>query len=136
MNEYQCSSCGTTYSFHEYNQLDQVQAVKDEDNPTAPTGHGYHKVCDCGHEFHKDDWNEVNTVEATDREFRISTTHLVLNHGHGERDLWYETCVFWDGGSYVVDRYKTQEEPKTAMNGSSRRLKTVRLKCKTIRLAR
>jgi len=110
MSEYQCSSCGAEYSFEEYSELDRVQAVKDEENPTAPHGHGYHRVCDCGHEFHSDDWQDVTEVETESREFRVSTTHLILNHGYGGKNYWYETCVFWDGGSYVLDRYETQEE--------------------------
>lgn len=110
MSEYQCSSCKREYSYNEYRQLDQVQAVKDEDDPTAMDGHGYHAVCECGHEFHADDWQVIDTAEYDGQEFRVSTTHLGLNHGHGGRDLWYETCVFWDAGSYVLDRYTTQSE--------------------------
>lgn len=110
MSEYQCSSCGREYSYRGYDQLDRVQAVKDEEDPTAPHGHGYHRVCECGHEFHADDWQKKTAVEAGEREFRVSTTHLVLNHGHAGEDYWYETCVFWDAGSYVLDRYTTEQE--------------------------
>lgn len=112
MIEYQCSSCGREYSNQEYRELKRVQAVKDEVDPTARDGHGYHAVCECGHEFHADEWHKEAAVESEYHEFRVSTTHLVLNHGHGDDDLWYETCVFWDSGNRVLDRYETQSEAK------------------------
>jgi len=46
-----------------------------------------------------------------------------LNHGHGGQDYWYETCVFWDGGSYVLDRYETQDE---AENGHENTVDKIR----------
>lgn len=114
MTEYQCSSCGTVYSFYEYVQLERVQAVENEENPTAKDGHGYHTVCECGHEFHEDEWQVIDEVETAEGDIQVSTTHLVLNHGMGRGDLWYETCVFWSDGSNVVDRYETQESAENS----------------------
>lgn len=110
MTEYQCSSCGSEYSRDGAMQLDREQVDPDEDNPKK--GQGFVKVCECGHAFFKDDWQKITTVETSEREFRVSTTHLVINHGTASNPMWYETCVFWDGGSYVLDRYATQSDAK------------------------
>jgi len=108
MSEYQCSSCGREYSRDEARQLDREQVDPDEDNPKQ--GQGFVKVCECGHAFFKDDWQEITEVETSEREFRVSTTHLVINHGTAGNPMWYETCVFWNAGSYVLHRYRTQSD--------------------------
>lgn len=107
-SEYQCSSCGEEYTFSEFRDLDRAPIDPSEEDPEQ--GQGYSRVCECGHQFFVDDFQAVTEVEHAGDEFRLSTTHLALNHGHGEKDLWFESCVFWDGSSRVLDRYETQDE--------------------------
>lgn len=52
------------------------------------------------------DLDKKTTVEGKDREFNVSTVRLPIKHG----DYWFETCLFWNDGSYVLDRYKTESE--------------------------
>lgn len=122
MSEYQCSSCGAEYSFNEYKALDRTPVDPDEEDPME--GQGYVAVCECGHRFHLDDWQEIDEVTHGDREFTVSTVHLGLNHGHGGRDLWYETLVGWDSGNYITDRYTTQEEAEEGHAETVEKIKT------------
>lgn len=108
MSEYKCSNCGQEYTFEEHSQLDRVPVDPEEPDPMQ--GKGYVRVCECGNRFHLDDWGTSTEVTDEDHEFRVSTVFLNLNHGTDAQPMWYETCVFWDDGSYVLDRYGTKEE--------------------------
>lgn len=60
-----------------------------------------------------DQWQIVDTVQGNNKEFDVSTVELPTPYG-ANYDRGYETCLFWDDGSYVVQRYETQDE---AVNG-------------------
>lgn len=107
-SRYKCGGCGKTYG--STRELDKTQAVPEEEDPTGSLGHGYVSVCECGHRFHLDDWRERTTVENRGFEFDVSTVFLNLDHGFGDEELWYETGIFWDYGSYISKRYRTREE--------------------------
>lgn len=105
MTEYRCSQCGQKYSHNKYMALDSVSRVTDDPNDK----YGVETVCECGERFHSDKWTIVDEIEVVDEEFEVSTVALTIPHGMN-RDQWYETCIFFDGGSRVTDRYTTQEE--------------------------
>ena len=109
MSEYKCGDCGREFSFEEHRRLDRAPV-----DPTDPDRReGYVTVCECGYRFFEDGWNEVTVLTHDGTEFRVSTVFLNLNHGFRGEDRWYETCVFWDTGSNVVERYETKDEAKT-----------------------
>lgn len=49
-------------------------------------------------------------VGKTRRRCFVSTVFLGLNHGWGERNLWFETMVFGTSIHEATDRYETWEE--------------------------
>lgn len=95
---YRCGNCGKRYTFDQYMGLEDRQ-IPDSD------GEQRESICErCGAGFHSDKWQRVDTVEYDGTEFRVSTVALMIAHGP-DNNQWFETCVFWDGGSYIVDRY-------------------------------
>jgi len=85
--------------------LDKVSRVTDDPNDK----YGVETVCECGSRFHSDKWNLVDQISTDEEEFEISTVALTIPHGLNH-EQWYETCVFYDSGSLITDRYHTQEE--------------------------
>lgn len=56
-------------------------------------------------------WQLIDTVGIGDGKARVSTVRLPIPHGyHGE--LEYETCVFHNGESRVVDRYRRKQQAR------------------------
>jgi len=53
------------------------------------------------------DLNLKTEVENDDK-ITVSTVKLEIPHGPNHNQH-YETCLFWDGGSYVTDRYQTEQ---------------------------
>ena len=102
MSEYRCSQCGTRYSFDEYRDLETIPRSEGEPK------YGVEAVCECGARFHSDRWRLVDGVEHDGEELRVSTVALSIGHGPNH-DQWFETCVFHDSGSRIVDRYHTQD---------------------------
>jgi hypothetical protein len=71
--------------------------------------------------------------------FRISTVFLELNHGFGERDLWYETMIFDDGSDIPFEsdycwRYETKEEAEEGHRKIVKLFKEGRFKLESCRL--
>lgn len=114
MPEYKCDQCDREYRSDEYMALDRVPV--DPDDPERRQG--YHKVCECGAEFYADNWGRVDVVDTGDEEIKVSTTFLILNHGHGDEDLWYETLARGE----VERRYETREEAEAGHEEIVRKL--------------
>jgi len=100
------------YSQEEFSSLDTISMVTDDPDDK----YGFDTVCECGSKFHSDKWHIVEKVETSEGEIEVSTVALSVAHGW-KSDLWYETCVFIEGGSRVVDsfsrvvdRYMTEDE--------------------------
>lgn len=55
-----------------------------------------------------DQWQTVETVESNGHSVDISTVELVIPHGP-KHNQDYETCVFWESGSYVLERYEDKD---------------------------
>lgn len=110
MSEYMCSQCGKKYGRREYDALERVPIDPDEDDPM--NGRGYEKVCgECGSTFHTDKWSLRETVERDGEEITVSTVGLLIPHGRNH-DQWFETGLFHDSGSQIVDRYGSKEGAK------------------------
>ena len=110
---WKCSHCGQLYTNDEYLALPKIQAVLDELDPGALTGHGYFVVCKCGKVFHRDKWRLQEYVAGRDgKRYWVSTVHLELNHGFMGPELWYETMVQGPDGEFLdyQDRYTTKAE--------------------------
>ena len=105
MSDYRCSNCKQTYSHAEYMALDKTSRVTDDPNDK----YGVETVCECGKRFHSDKWSLREEIKTDDGEMTVSTVALLIPHG-GTREDWYETCIFHDYGSRVVDRYHTESE--------------------------
>lgn len=110
---WKCSHCGRIYSTDEMLALPRVKAVEEDSDPTAPTGHGYINVCECGKAFHRDKWHLKEDVIGPDgKSYWVSTVHLELNHGFYGPELWYATMVKGPDDKFLdyEDRYTTQAE--------------------------
>lgn len=107
MSEYRCGSCGAKYTFAEYRNLES--RAMDLDDPSQ----GNESVCEmCGAGMHTDRWRQRETITTpNDTEIDVSTVALLLGHGRNH-DQWFETCLFYDGGSRIVERYRTKEKAK------------------------
>jgi len=114
-SEWKCGDCGHEFEFEEFSKLNHV--------PVDPENlkYGYHPVCECGYEFHRDKWRKQDIVKfkkysswlqhlfdvitlgqvVRPQTIRVavSTVFLELNHGKtlDEGDLWYETMIFDKG---------------------------------------
>jgi len=106
MSEYRCSQCKTEYTFTEYQKLDRQPLNPEDKDPMK--GSGYEAVCECGAAFHSDKWSLRETIDTDHGEVTVSTVALNIPHGPSHSH-WYETCVFHDSGSEVVERYHTQD---------------------------
>lgn len=124
MIQYRCSQCKTTYNRREYDALDHVQVIEDEDDPTGIGGHGYERVCECGARFHSDKWQLLDEVTVDGETFHISTVGLLIPHGTNH-DQWYETLVSHDTGNTITDRYETEDEARA---GHERVLERLRIR--------
>lgn len=123
MQEWKCGKCGKIYTFDEFIMLirKKVKAVEGDTNPYEE--HGFAAMCNCGYRFDIDKWRLHDNVEIKiDKEninILVSTIDLELNHGFGEKNLWYETMIFpggfeddkleWLKCNYG-NRYETKEE--------------------------
>jgi hypothetical protein len=93
--------------------LPKVKAVEADLDPTAPTGHGFIQVCECGKVFQRDTWRLQEYVAGADGlRYWVSTVHLELNHGFMGPELWFETMVIGPDGEFLdyQDRYSTRAE--------------------------
>lgn len=62
-------------------------------------------------------WIEKNSIQkvigrTNIGDVLISTVFLGLNHGFGERDLWFETMVFGGTDNEAMERYETLDQAK------------------------
>lgn len=58
-----------------------------------------------------DRWQLIDMVGIGESKARVSTVELPIAHGP-TGDLAYETCVFYNGKSRVVDRYQRKSQAR------------------------
>ena len=110
---WECSHCGRRYSTDALLARPAVKAVEEDVDPTAPTGHGFLFVCECGKVFHRDTWRLQEYATGPDgARYWVSTVHLELNHGFLGPELWFETMVKGPDGNFLdyMERYSTRTE--------------------------
>lgn len=73
--------------------------------------------------FEKADRRVALTVLNRRRHIHVSTVFLGLDHGWGERPLWFETMVFGTSIDEAMDRYETWDE---AVAGHARMVRRAR----------
>jgi len=93
----QCSKCKHTLTFENYKKITGGRCPK------------------CRTVFFMDKWKKqehvIIRVDGKTNNVLVSTVHIVINHGFGDKNIWYETMLFpTKGKSPFEERYETEEE--------------------------
>lgn len=135
MLDWKCGKCSKEYSTSNLLKLEQIKIVENDTNPKE--NYGFTSKCTCGYRFNLDKWKQFTIVRPRGKFFRVrvSSVFLELNHGFGDRPLYYETMIFYHG--LVLEswadinswRYATQEKCEEHHVEIVRGIKNGTLKC-------